>query len=97
MSLFAALLCIPLGTVQAEDKTFSEAELDQMLAPIALYPDALLSQILMASTYPADVDEAIKWSKDNPKQEGDAAVKQYRINPGIRASCLWSLFHRYYR
>ncbi|NYT47256.1 MAG: DUF3300 domain-containing protein [Candidatus Methanofishera endochildressiae] len=69
------LLCIPLGTVQAEDKTFSEAELDQMLAPIALYPDALLSQILMASTYPADVDEAIKWSKDNPKQEGDAAVK----------------------
>lgn len=46
-----------------------------MLAPIALYPDALLSQILMASTYPADVDEAIKWSKDNPKQEGDAAVK----------------------
>ena len=74
-TLLAALLCIPLGTVQAEDKTFSEAELDQMMAPIALYPDALLSQILMACTYPADVSDAIKWSKDNPKQEGDAAIE----------------------
>ena len=32
-----------------------------MLAPIALYPDSLLSQILMASTYPADVKEAAAW------------------------------------
>ena len=50
-------------------QTFSEAELDQMMAPIALYPDSLLAQILMASTYPADVAEAVQWSKDNPDQE----------------------------
>jgi len=72
--LFAVILCLSLGTAQAEDATFSEAELDQMMAPIALYPDSLLAQILMASTYPADVAEAVKWSKDNPGQDGDAAV-----------------------
>ena len=73
--LFAIMLCLPPGAAQAEDATFSEAELDQMMAPIALYPDSLLAQILMASTYPADVAEAVKWSKDNPDQEGDAAVE----------------------
>jgi len=73
--LFAVMLCLSLGTAQAEDATFSEAELDQMMAPIALYPDSLLAQILMASTYPADVAEAVQWSKDNPDQDGDAAVK----------------------
>jgi hypothetical protein len=37
------------------EKTFSQEELDQLVAPIALYPDALLAQALMASTYPLDV------------------------------------------
>jgi hypothetical protein len=73
--VFAVMLCLLLGTAQAEDATFSEAELDQMMAPIALYPDSLLAQILMAATYPADVAEAVKWSKDNPEQQGDAAVE----------------------
>jgi len=73
--LFAVMLYLLMGTAQAQDATFSEAELDQMMAPIALYPDSLLAQILMATTYPADVAEAVKWSKDNPDQEGDAAVK----------------------
>jgi hypothetical protein len=68
------MLCLLLGTAQAEDATFSEAELDQMMAPIALYPDSLLAQILMACTYPADVADAVQWSKDNSGQEGDAAV-----------------------
>ncbi|MEC5399821.1 DUF3300 domain-containing protein [Uliginosibacterium sp. H1] len=56
--------------------TFSDAQLDQMLAPIALYPDALLSQVLMASTYPADVKAAVEWSKAHPDDKGDAAVKK---------------------
>lgn len=72
--LFAAILCLSLGTAQAEDAVFSEAELDQMMAPIALYPDSLLAQILMAATYPANVSEAVKWSKDHSDQKGDAAV-----------------------
>jgi hypothetical protein len=37
-------------------KTFSQQELDQLLAPIALYPDPLLAQIFMASTYPLEVE-----------------------------------------
>jgi len=64
------------GIASAQDTTFKDEELDQMLAPIALYPDSLLSQILMASTYPADVKEAANWSKAHPDAKGDAAVKQ---------------------
>lgn len=68
------LMLMPLVDARAQEATFSEAELDQMLAPIALYPDSLLSQVLMASTYPADVREAAAWSKANPDAKGDAAV-----------------------
>ncbi len=55
---------------------FKAEELDALLAPIALYPDSLLSQILMASTYPLEVVQAARWSKANPKLNGDAAVKK---------------------
>ena len=44
-------------------QSFSQAQLDQMLAPIALYPDSLLAQILLASTYPSQVVEADRWVK----------------------------------
>src|SRR6187200_2961127 len=65
-------------TTAAPTATFSEAELDQMLAPIALYPDSLLAQVLMASTYPADVKEAAAWSKAHPDTKGDAAIEQVK-------------------
>ena len=52
----------------------TQPELDQMLAPIALYPDSLLSQILMASTYPLEVVEAARWSRANPGLKGEDAV-----------------------
>lgn len=55
-------------------KLFSPAELDQILAPIALYDDALLSQVLMASTYPLEIVEAARWQQANPGPTGDAAV-----------------------
>ena len=55
---------------QSPTKVFKKEQLDQMLAPIALYPDSLLAQVLMASTYPADVVDAAQWSKANPKQQG---------------------------
>ena len=64
-----------------ESDTFKEEELDQMLAPIALYPDPLLAQVLMAATYPADVIEAAKWSEANPDQKGDAAVNAVADQP----------------
>lgn len=58
----------------SERKLFSPAELDQILAPIALYDDALLSQVLMAATYPLEVVEAARWQQANPGPTGDAAV-----------------------
>lgn len=71
----------PIFPVLAADKTFSQEELDQMMAPVALYPDALLSQILMASTYPDQVAEAAAWSKQNTKVKGDDAVKAVQDKP----------------
>lgn len=72
----AALALAPFHGLRAQDsnKPFTTEQLDQMLAPIALYPDALLSQVLMASTYPLEVVEAARWSQANPNLKGDAAV-----------------------
>src|SRR5690349_3255407 len=53
---------------------FKKEELEQILAPIALYPDALLAQIFMASTYPLEVVEAARWSKEHPDVKGDAVA-----------------------
>jgi hypothetical protein len=69
------------STSTASEQVFSSAELDQMLAPIALYPDPLLAQVLMASTYPGDVAEAATWSKAHPDAKGDAAVKEVANQP----------------
>ena len=57
----------------ADDDKFTKQELDQMLAPIALYPDDLLTNVLMASTYPLDVVAADRWRREpaNAKLEGD--------------------------
>ena len=74
------LLCTPVAVAEydSDEQTrpaFSQQELDQMLAPIALYPDALLSQILMAATYPLEVVQAARWSRAHPEFTGDQAVK----------------------
>ena len=65
----------------ASSGTFTREELDQMMAPIALYPDALLAQILMASTYPGDVADAVEWSKAHKDAKGEDAVKQVEGQP----------------
>ncbi len=72
----------------AAQGTFSQAELDQMLAPIALYPDPLLSQMLMAATYPLELVEAARWSRANPAFRGEDAVRavqQYDWDPSVRS------------
>ena len=60
---------------QDDRPQFRQEELDQMLAPIALYPDALLSQVLMAATYPLEVVEAARWSRAYRGIQGDEAVR----------------------
>ena len=76
--LLAALIALaataPVQSAHAQ-APYTQAELDQMLAPIALYPDALLSQILLAATRPLEVVEAARWSRANPELQGDEAVQ----------------------
>ncbi|MCM2266002.1 MAG: DUF3300 domain-containing protein [Desulfuromonadales bacterium] len=71
----------------ASNEQFSREELAQMLGPIALYPDKLLSQILMASTYPLEVIEADRWVKKNQKLSGDAldrALLDQEWDPSVK-------------
>src|SRR5204863_9782732 len=61
---------------------------EQLVAPIALYPDALLSQILMASTYPVEVVAAARWSQANPTVTGEAlqaAMAQQPWDASVKA------------
>lgn len=72
----------------AEGKTFSQQDLDTILAPVALYPDALLAQILMASTYPLEVVEAARWAKANPSVKDKAlqdAMEKQSWDPSVKA------------
>src|SRR5580765_3205646 len=76
-------------------KSFSQQELEQLVAPIALYPDALLAQVLMASTYPLEIVQAERWRKANPslkdkaledalqQQPWDASVKSLAVFPQV--------------
>src|SRR5262245_10810377 len=71
---------------QAGGKPFSQEELDQVLAPVALYPDSLLAQIFMASTYPLEVVSAANWVKANPKTTGKAlesAMQKQTWDPSV--------------
>ena len=90
----AALVLIGFQTamapVLAQDTKLKKEELDQLLAPIALYPDDLLTNVLMASTYPLDVVQAARWRKEpaNAKIKGDALVKELQPkdwDPSIKA------------
>ncbi len=71
------VMMVPFGALSQQtptsDGVSSQAELDQMLAPIALYPDALLAQVLVAATFPNQVAEADGWLKGNQGLEGDRA------------------------
>ncbi|MDA8482766.1 DUF3300 domain-containing protein [Pseudomonas resinovorans] len=71
----------PAAQPAATQAVFSVEELDQMMAPIALYPDSLLAQVLMAATYPGNVADAVAWSKAHPDAKGDDAVKQVADQP----------------
>ena len=84
-SLVGAMTFAPMlfaGAVAAQDaKPFSNEQLDQLTAQIALYPDSLLAQLLMATTYPEDFAAAAAWSKAHPDAKGDDAVKMVENEP----------------
>lgn len=94
--IMCAIFAMPAGipaqeSVDADQSyRFSKEELTQMLAPIALYPDALTAQILMASTYPLEVVEADRWRDRNSQLSGselDNALLDKPWDPSIKALC----------
>jgi hypothetical protein len=63
-------------------------ELSNLVAPVALYPDLLLSQVLAASTYPAEIAQAQQWMQRNPGLRGQQlveAAKQQNWDPSVQA------------
>jgi hypothetical protein len=63
-------------------------QLQQLVAPIALYPDSLVAQVLAASTFPAELVEADRWVQANPDLKGDAlaqAVDKQSWDPSVKA------------
>ena len=76
--MIALLWSVPLGAMAQQPATaptqplLKPAELDQLLAPIALHPDPLLSEVLIASTYPLEIVQADRWAKSNEALKGDA-------------------------
>jgi uncharacterized membrane protein YgcG len=62
----------PVAAPQQQPQLLDAGQLDQLVAPIALYPDTLLAQVLMASTYPLEVVQADRWAKANKSLKGDA-------------------------
>src|SRR5512140_2461390 len=92
------LMVVPAGTIaqntgassqsSGTSATFTQEELDQMLAPIALYPDSLLAQVLVAATYPEQIAEADEWVKANSGLQGEqlnAALDQKNWDLSIKA------------
>jgi hypothetical protein len=96
-AVFAGLVSIPSTRAQdpseapqASAPQPSPAQLDQMLAPIALYPDDLLGQIVIAAGYPLEVVDADRWLEDtdNAALRGDdlsAALDQLPWDPSVKS------------
>ena len=63
----------PQAAAAPAQQLLAAGQLDALVSPIALYPDALLSEVLMASTYPLEVVEADRWAGDNKNSQGRCA------------------------
>lgn len=81
----------PPGT-QPGGQLLSPQQLDTLVAPVALYPDRLLGQILAASTYPLQIAEAAQWLQQNPNLQGPQlveAARQQNWDPSIQAMVIF--------
>ncbi len=76
------------ATAQDVDVKLSQEKIEQLAAPVALYPDSLLSQVLMASTYPLEIVQAARWSDKNTKLKGAAlegAMQQQSWDASVKS------------
>jgi hypothetical protein len=89
IGLLVVLMAIPAPVfAQSNIPVFRQEELDQILAPIALYPDSLLAQVLMAATYPLEVVQADRWVRQNrnlPPEALNDALDRQRWEPSVKA------------
>ncbi|HET9062207.1 MAG TPA: DUF3300 domain-containing protein, partial [Candidatus Binatia bacterium] len=88
----AAPAAVDADTAEPTAPAFSQEQLDQMLAPIALYPDSLLIQLMMSSTYPLELVEADRWCKKNATIKGEAREKALEAedwDPSVKAMALF--------
>jgi Spy/CpxP family protein refolding chaperone len=89
--LMVLLLAITPGVTAQQSDTaavFKPEELEQILAPIALHPDSLVTQILMAATYPLEVVQAERWIKQNASLKGEAltaALEKQEWDPSVKS------------
>jgi hypothetical protein len=100
-TLVAAFACLALllpglkpGFAQAPPPdvppppAFTRQKLEQIASPIALYPDSLLTQVMMAATYPLDVVQAARWRRANPGLRGgalEAALERQPWDESVKA------------
>jgi hypothetical protein len=78
----------PSSQAPTVDSPLTPAQLEQLVAPISLYPDSLVAQILAASTYPAEIVEADRWMQEHPELNGEQlgqAVNTQSWDPSIKA------------
>src|ERR1700746_138544 len=87
-TLFVLVLTVPAGFGQQQPAPLlGPNQLDNLVAPIALYPDPLLSQVLAASTYPLEIVEAQQWLQQNRNLQGRSlieAAKQQNWDPSVQ-------------
>ena len=72
---------------QPQQQPLTQQQIQQLVAPIALYPDPLLAQVLTASTYPLEVTMAARWSEKNPNLKGAAledAMQKEQWDPSVK-------------
>ena len=93
-SFFAIFFLVPFMAMAQSQKLLAPAanqqllkseELDALVAPIALYPDTLLAEVLMASTYPLEVVQADRWATENKNLKGDQLKTAVASRLGMKA------------
>jgi len=97
VAVFLSFLLLAPGITYAQTQppplpppgqTLSPDQLDDLVAPVALYPDPLLSQLLVASTYPLEVVQAYQWLQRNPGLQGPSltqAAQQQNWDASVQA------------
>src|SRR3954466_5828661 len=79
--LFCAALSLLPAAARAQNPLYDPAELDGLLAPVALYPDAVVNLVLAAAVTPDQVAEAAQWTRVNRGMTGDDAVRAVQDRP----------------